>query len=82
MPLGILTDEINDLSAPMIHVVPQQVPVQLGTTININGNPIMAYQHAPLNMTAVGYGEPQMGHSLGAEDVMGGPMQGIAFIPV
>ena len=57
----------------MIHVVPQQVPVQLGTTININGNPIMAYQHAPLNMTAVGYGEPQMGHSLGAEDVMGGP---------
>ena len=55
----------------MIHVVPQQVPVQLGTTININGNPIMAYQHAPLNMTAVGY-----------EDVMGGPMQGIAFIPV
>ena len=66
----------------MIHVVPQQVPVQLGTTININGKSNMAYQHAPLSMTAVGYGEPQMGHSLGAEDVMGGPMQGIGFIAV
>ena len=63
-------------------VVPQQVPMQIGAAININGNPMMTYQHGTMNMNPVSYGDPQMTHGIGNEDVMGNSMQSIAYIQV
>lgn len=65
-----------------VGVVSQQVPMQLGTAININGNPMMPYQHGTMNMNGVSYGEPQMTHGIGSEDVMNNSMQSIAYIQV
>lgn len=43
---------------------------------------MMQYPPGAMNMPTVGYGDPQMTHGLGTEDVIGGSMQGIAFIQV
>ncbi len=43
---------------------------------------MMTYQHGTMNMNAVSYGDPQMAHGMGNEDVMGSSMQSIAYIQV
>ena len=66
----------------MMEIVPQQVPMQLGGHMGMGSNPMIQYQPGAINMSAVGYADPQITHGLGTEDVIGGAMQGIAFIPV
>lgn len=56
--------------------------MQLGGHLNMGGAPMMQYPPGAMNMPTVGYGDPQMPHGLGTEDVIGGSMQGIAFIQV